>query len=123
MPCGIIQEEVSTEIEYSIATTEEDEDDLPLFEWVRRIDRVNFASWDLDGFFFFSVDDDSLTTETLTAEDNNCDGSKNQQNCASDGMNLQEEQNSAEQEIEVNVPTENEALQAIRVVHNFYEAT
>ena len=34
----IIQEEVSTEIECSIATTEEDENDLPLSEWVRRID-------------------------------------------------------------------------------------
>ena len=40
----------------------------------------------------------------------------------SDEKNLQEE-NSEEQEIEVNVPTINEALQAIRVVHNFYEAT
>ena len=29
----------------------------------------------------------------------------------------------SEQEIEANVPTINEALQAIRVVHNFYEAT
>ena len=62
-----------TEIECSIATTEEDEDDLPLFEWVRRIDSVNFASCDLDGFS--SVDDDILTTETLTVEDN-CDRSK-----------------------------------------------
>ena len=47
---GIIQEEVSTEIECSVATTEEDEDDLPLSEWVRRIDCVNLASCDLDGF-------------------------------------------------------------------------
>ena len=69
---GIIQEEVSTEIECSIVTTEEDEDDLPLSEWVRRIDSVNFASCDLDGF---SSVDDILTTETLTAEDN-CDRSK-----------------------------------------------
>ena len=65
---GIIQEEeVSTEIECSVATTEEDENDLPLSEWVRRIDSVNFASCDLDGFS--SVDGDILTTETLTAED------------------------------------------------------
>ena len=47
---GIIQEDVSIEIECSIATTEEDEDDLPLSEWVRRIDSVNFASCDLGGF-------------------------------------------------------------------------
>ena len=46
---GIIQEEVSVEIECSIAM-EEHEDDLPLSEWVRRIDSVNFASCDLDGF-------------------------------------------------------------------------
>ena len=65
---GIIRQEVSTEIECSVATTEEDEDDLPLSERVRRIDSVNFASCDLDGFS--SVDDDILTTETLTAEDN-----------------------------------------------------
>ena len=64
---GIIQEEVLTEIKCSVATTEEDEDDLPLSEWVRRIDSVNFASCDLDRFS--SVDDDILTTETLTAED------------------------------------------------------
>ena len=64
---GIIQEEVSTEIKCSIATMEEDEDDLPLSEWVRRIDSVNFASCDLDGFS--SVDDYIPTTETLIAED------------------------------------------------------
>ena len=40
---GIIREEVSTEIECSIAITEEDEDDLPLSEWVPRIDSVNHA--------------------------------------------------------------------------------
>ena len=56
-----------TEIEFSIATMEEDEDDLPLSEWVRRIDSVNFTSCDLDRFS--SIDDDILTTETLTAED------------------------------------------------------
>ena len=66
---GIIQKEVSTEIECSVATTEEDEDDLPQFELVRRIDSVNFASCDLDGF---SSVDDILTTGTLTVEDN-CD--------------------------------------------------
>ena len=49
---------------------------------------------------------------------------KNQQNSASDEKNLQEEEeDSAEQEIEVGVPAINVALQAIRVVHNFYEAT
>ena len=62
-----IQEEVSTEIEWSVVITEEDEDDLSLSEWVRRTDNVNFASCDLDGFS--SIDDDILTTETLTAED------------------------------------------------------
>ena len=36
-------------------------------EWVWRIDSVNFASFDLDGFS--SVDDDILTTETLIEED------------------------------------------------------
>ena len=46
---------------------EEDEGDLPLSERVRRIDSVNFASYDLDGFS--SVDDDILTTETLTVVD------------------------------------------------------
>ena len=112
---GIIQEEVSTEIECSVATTEEDEDDLSLSEWVRIIDGVNFASWDLDGFS--SVDDNILTTETLTAEDIVTEV-ENEENSASDERNLQEEE-----EIEVNVPTVNEALQAIRVVHNFYEAT
>ena len=40
---------------------------------MRKIDSVNFASCDLDGFS--SVDDDILTTGTLTAEDN-CNGSK-----------------------------------------------
>ena len=34
----IIQEEVSKEIECSVVTTEEDEDDLPLSEWVWRIE-------------------------------------------------------------------------------------
>ena len=96
------------------------ENDLLLFEWVRRIDSVNFASCDLDGFS--SVDDDILTTETLTAEDIVTEV-KNQQNSASDEKNLQEEEDSGEQEIEVNVPTISEALQAIRMVHNFYEAT
>ena len=62
----IIQEKVQTEIECSVATTEEDEDDLPLSECVRRIDSVNFASCNLDGFS--SVDGDFPTTETLTAE-------------------------------------------------------
>ena len=59
--------------------------------------------------------------ETLAAEDIGTEV-KNQQNSASDEKNLQEE-DSEEQEIEVNVSTINEALQAIRVVHNFYEAT
>ena len=54
-----------TEIECSVATTEEDEDDLPLSEWMRRIDSV-FASCDLDGIYSVHV---ILTTETLTAED------------------------------------------------------
>ena len=66
---GIIQEEVSREIECSIATTEDD--DLPLSKWVRIIDNVNFASCDLNRFS--SVNDDILTIET--AEDN-CDGNK-----------------------------------------------
>ena len=48
---------------------------------------------------------------------------RNQQNSASDEKNLQEEEDSEEQEIEVNVPTINEALQAIRLVYNFCEAT
>ena len=69
---GIIQEEVSTEIESNIATTEEEEDYLPLSEWVRRIDGVNFASCDLDGFS--SVDDDILTTNFNSG--GHCDGSK-----------------------------------------------
>ena len=90
-----------SEIEFSVATTEED--DLPLSEWVRRIDSVNFASCDLDGFS--SDDDDILTTETLTAEDIVMEV-KNQQNSASDETNLhEEEEDSEEQGIEVNVPT------------------
>ena len=93
---------------------------MPLSEWVRRIDSINFASCDLDGFP--SVDD-ILTTETSTAEDIVTEV-KNQQNRASHKKNLQQgEDISEKQEIEVNVPTINEALQAIRVVHNFYEAT
>ena len=118
---GIIQEEVSTEIECNVATNEKYEDALPSFELVRRIDSVHFASCDLDGFS--SVDDDILTTETLRAEDI-MTYVKNQQNSASDEKNLQEEEeDSEEQEIEVSVPTISEALQAIRMVHNFYEAT
>ena len=77
---GIIEEEVSTEIDCSVAATEEDEDDLPLCEWVR-IDSVNFVSCDLDGFS--CVADDILTTEVLTAEDIVMEV-KNQQNSASD---------------------------------------
>ena len=87
---------------------------MPLSEWVRRIDSVSFASCDLDGF---SSVDDILTTETLKTEDN-CDGSKE----INKTVHLQEE-NFEEQEIEVNMPTINEALQVIKVVHNFYEAT
>ena len=100
---GIIQEEVSTEIESSVATTEEDEDDLPLSECV-------------SGWIFPSVDDDILTTETLTAGDIVTEV-KNQQNSASDEENLQEEEeeeDSEEQEIEVNVPTINEAFKPLR---------
>ena len=85
---------VSTEIKCSTATTEEDEDDLPLSEWVRRIDSVNFASCDLDAF---SSDDDILTTETLTAEDIVTEV-KNQQNSASDEKNLQEEEEEEDSE-------------------------
>ena len=92
---------------------------MPLSEWMRRIDIVNFASCDLDRFS--SVDDDILTAETLTAEDIVTEV-KNQRNSASDENILQKE-DSQEQEIEVNVSTISEALQAIRVVHNFYEAT
>ena len=111
---------VLTEIECSVATTKEDENDLPLSEWVRRIDSVNFASCDLDGFT--SVDDDILTTETLTAEDIVAEIKKST-NTASDEKNLQEEEDSEEQEIEVHVPTISKALQAIRVMNNFYDAT
>ena len=116
---GIIQEEVSTEIECSVATTEEDEDDLPLSECTRRIDSINFASCDLDGV---SSVDGILTTETLTAEDIVTEV-KNQQTSASDEKNLQEEEDSEEQQIEVNVQTINEALETITVVHNFYDAS
>ena len=81
---------------------------------MRRIDSVNFAHCDLDGFS--SVDDDTLTTEILKAEDI-VKEVKNQQNNAFDEKNLQEEEeeeeDSEEQEIVVNVPTINEALQAI----------
>ena len=38
-------------------------------------------------------------------------------------MNLHKEEDSEEQGIEVNVPTINEALQAIEVVHNFHETS
>ena len=49
---------------------------------------------------------------------------ENQQNSASDENNeKEEEEDSEEQEIEVNVLTINGALQAIRVLHHFYEAT
>ena len=49
---------------------------------------------------------------------------KNQQNSATDEKNLQEqEEDSEEQEIELNVKTISEAIQAIRVLHNFYETT
>ena len=91
-------------------------------EWVQRIDSVNFASCNLDGF---SSVDYILTTEILTAADIVTEVKKNRQNSASHEKNLQEEEedDSEEQEIEVNVPTINEAFQAIRVVHNFYEAT
>ena len=65
---------------------EEDEDDLPLSEQVRRTDSVNFASCDLDEFS--SVDDDILTTETLTAEDIVSEV-KIEQDSVSDGKNLQ----------------------------------
>ena len=90
-----------------------------------RIDSVNFASRDLDGFS--SVDDDIRTTETLTAEDILTEV-KNEQNSAYDEKNLheeeeEEEEDSEEQGIEVNVPTISKALQAIRMVHNFYKAT
>ena len=64
---GIIQEEVSTEVECIVATMEEGEDNLSLSERVRRSNSVNFTSCNLDGFS--SVDSDILTTETLTAED------------------------------------------------------
>ena len=89
---------------------------------MRRIDSVNFASCDLDEFS--SVEDNILTTEILTAEDIVTEV-KNQQNSASDEKNLQEveEEDSEEQDIEENVPTISEVLKAIRVVHNFYEAT
>ena len=40
---GIIQEEVSTEIECSVATTEDEQDDFPLSEWLQRIVRANFV--------------------------------------------------------------------------------
>ena len=82
---GIIQEEVLTEIECCVATMEED-DDLSLIGCGEL--SVNFASCDLDGFS--SVDDDMLTTETLTVEDSVTEV-KNQQNSASDEKNLQEE--------------------------------
>ena len=41
---GIIQVEVSTEIECSVATMEEDEDDLPLSEWVLHVIRMDFLA-------------------------------------------------------------------------------
>ena len=84
------------------------ENDLSLSEWAWRIDSVNFASCDLNGFS--SVNDDILTTETLTAEDILTEV-KNQENSASDEKNLEEEEEEEdikEQEIEVNVPTINE---------------
>ena len=55
---------------------------------------VNFASCDLNGFS--NIDDDILTTETLTVEDIVTE-IKNQQNSASDEKNLQEEEDSEEQ--------------------------
>ena len=77
-------------------------DYLSLSEWVRSIDSVNFVSCDLDGFS--SVYDDIITTETLTAEDIVTEV-KNEQNSPSDEKNLQQEEESEGQEIEVNVPT------------------
>ena len=74
---------------------EEDENDLPLSEWERRIDSVNFASCDLDGFS--SVDNDIVTTETLTAEDIVAEIKKST-NTASDEKNLQEEEEDSEEQ-------------------------
>ena len=97
---------------------EEDEDDLPLSEWVRRIGSVNFAACNLD--VFPRVEDDILTTETLTAEGIVMEV-KNQLNSAAHEKNLQEEEEKDSEEQEMS--TINEAFQAIKVVHNFYEAT
>ena len=88
---GLFRRGISTEIECSIATLEEDEGDLPLSEWVWRIDSVNFASRDLDGFY--GVVDGILTTEVLTAEDIVMEV-KNQQNGTSNEKYLQEEEDS-----------------------------
>ena len=84
---GIIQEQVSTELECRVVTTEDDENDLPSSEWVRRIGSVNFASCDLDRLS--TVDDDILTTGTLTAEDIVTEV-RSQQNSASDEKNQEE---------------------------------
>ena len=69
---------------------------LPLSQWVRKIDSINFASCDMDGFC--GVVDDILTTETLTADDIVTE-IKIQQNSASDEKNLQEEEDSEEQKL------------------------
>jgi hypothetical protein len=43
-----------------------DDDDLPLSEWVRKVDRDILASYDLDAFV--SIDDDVVTSETQIEE-------------------------------------------------------
>jgi hypothetical protein len=119
---NVTKNEDDVEVEAATAAAAAD-DDLPLSEWVRKIDCDVLGHYDYDKYA--KIDDDIVTTKAQTDKDivrevRNKNGKLDPEQEEED--NEEEEE---EEKAEVPAPSVSEALEAttpIRVVNRFYEA-
>jgi hypothetical protein len=97
----------------------DDDDHLPLSEWVRKTDCGVLGQYDYDAYA--TIDDDIFTAETQTDEEIVREmGSKDEKEAEEPEEEDKEEE---EKKGELSIPTLSEALEAIMTVKRFYEAT
>jgi hypothetical protein len=117
---NVTENEDDVEVEAATAAAAADDDDLPLSEWVRKIDCDVLGHYNYDKYA--TIDDGIVTTEAQTDEDivrevRNKNGKLDPEQEEED-----KDEEVEEEKAEVPAPSVSEALEAIRVVNRFYEA-
>jgi hypothetical protein len=107
-----------TEVEDNV---DDDDDDLPLSEWVRKVDCGVLGQYDYDAYA--TIDDDDIvmaeaqTDEEIVREMRSKDGKEAEE------PEEEDKEEEEEEKLELSVPTLSEALEVIRTLNRFYEAT